>query len=74
MPEYADSRSQDLEKHYHDVGQFYIINTEGFMKTKKIVIGNIVPLVVNELEVQDIDTETDWKIAELKYSIMQKQV
>ena len=25
---------------------------------------------VNELEAQDIDTETDWKIAELKYQIM----
>ena len=27
-------------------------------------------IVMNELNVQDIDTETDWRLAELKYSIL----
>ena len=30
----------------------------------------IVPIVVDEMEVQDIDNETDWKLAEIKYQIM----
>lgn len=69
-PEYLDSRSQDLQPHYHDVGQFYVFRTERFRKNKKLMVGKILPLVVSELEVQDIDNETDWKIAEMKYGLM----
>ncbi len=29
-----------------------------------------VPIIVSELEVQDIDNETDWKLAEIKYKMM----
>ena len=29
------------------------------------------PIVLDELEVQDIDNETDWKLAELKFGFMQ---
>lgn len=70
-PEYLDSRSQDLQPHYHDVGQFYVFRTESFKVNKKLMLGNILPLVVSELEVQDIDNLTDWKIAEIKYQMMQ---
>lgn len=72
-PEYLDSRSQDLQPHYHDAGQFYVFRTEAFRRTKKIMSGNILPLVVSELEVQDIDNLTDWKIAEMKYRLMQEK-
>ena len=70
-PEYLDSRSQDLQPHYHDVGQFYMFRTERFRVNKKLMVGKILPLVVSELEVQDIDNETDWKIAEMKYGLME---
>ena len=30
---------------------------------------NIVPIIVDELEVQDIDNLEDWKIAEVKYAV-----
>ncbi len=66
-PEYLDSRSQDLEPHYHDAGQFYIFRTEAFLKNKRLMVGNILPFVVSEMEVQDIDNESDWEIAEIKY-------
>ena len=66
-PEFMDSRSQDLEKEYHDVGQFYCFKTEAYKKNKKLMLGNILPYVIDEMEVQDIDTESDWKIAEIKY-------
>lgn len=69
-PEYIDSRSQDLEKHYHDVGQFYVFKTKPFQKNKKLMLGDILPLVISEMEVQDIDTQTDWEIAEMKYRIL----
>lgn len=69
-PQYLDSRSQDLEPHYHDVGQFYVFRTESFRRNRKLMVGNILPMVVSELEVQDIDNQTDWEIAEMKYRLM----
>lgn len=71
-PQYLDSRSQDLEPHYHDVGQFYIFRTESFKVNRKLMVGNILPMVVSEMEVQDIDNMTDWEIAEIKYRTMKK--
>lgn len=69
-PENLDARSQDLEKHYHDVGQFYITKVEQYKITKKLMLGNIVPMVISELEVQDIDNQIDWELAELKYKLL----
>lgn len=71
-PEYLVSRSQDLEKHYHDAGQFYVFRTERFKVNRNIMLGNIIPLILDEMEVQDIDNETDWKLAELKYSMIKQ--
>ena len=68
--EYIDSRSQDLEKEYHDVGQFYCFKVEPYKRNKKLMLGKILPYVVPEMEVQDIDTESDWQIAEIKYQAM----
>ena len=69
-PEFIDSRSQDLESEYHDVGQFYCFKIEAYKKNKKLMLGNILPMVIDETEVQDIDNESDWKIAEIKYKAM----
>lgn len=71
-PEYLDSRSQDLKPHYHDVGQFYVFRTGAFQVNRKLMVGNILPMVVSELEVQDIDNQTDWEIAEMKYRLMRQ--
>jgi len=72
-PEYLDSRSQDLQSHYHDVGQFYVFRTDRFAVNKKLMVGDILPFIVSELEVQDIDNLTDWKIAEMKYRFMTEE-
>lgn len=72
-PEFLDSRSQDLEPHYHDVGQFYVLKTEAFKKSQKIMVGNILPFEISEMEVQDIDNQTDWEIAEMKYRILRQK-
>lgn len=71
-PEYLDSRSQDLEPHFHDAGQFYVFRTGAFRKNRRLMVGNILPYEISELEVQDIDSRTDWEIAEMKYRLMGK--
>ena len=73
-PEYLGARSQDLEKHYHDAGQFYIFKTEAFRKNKDLMIGNILPMVLDEMEVQDIDNEQDWEMAQVKYRLLHPQI
>lgn len=71
-PEHRNTRSQDLEPFYHDVGQFYCVNTASFAAQKVLVMEKTVPLVLSELEIQDIDTEEDWKLAELKYRLLRQ--
>ena len=71
--QYAMMRSQDLEEIYHDCGQFYMLRTEPFLHTGKMVTGNTGALVISELEVQDIDNETDWELAEMKYRLLKKR-
>lgn len=68
--EFINTRSQDLEKQYHDAGQFYMYNVKQYLKLRGKISGDIMPIIVNEMEVQDIDNEEDWKLAELKYNIM----
>lgn len=67
FPEYALARSQDLQKIYHDCGQFYACRTDVFLKEGTTDVKRQVPLVLTEMEVQDIDTLEDWEIAEIKY-------
>lgn len=62
-------RSQDLDERYHDAGQFYWCNTSKLLISKKLLTSNTGGIVISELEAQDIDTETDWKLAELKYQL-----
>lgn len=66
-------RSQDLEAVYHDCGQFYWYKVPEFMDKDGIVDEYAAPLIVDELHVQDIDNETDWEIAEMKYEILQRK-
>ncbi|MEG1459296.1 MAG: pseudaminic acid cytidylyltransferase, partial [Acetivibrio sp.] len=66
-PEYANTRSQDLEVFYHDCGQFYCANIKSFLREKTLFMKNTAPIIVPEMEVQDIDCMEDWEIAELKY-------
>ncbi len=69
-PEFLQTRSQDLDNWYHDCGQFYCVKTPAFLEYGEILTDNSIPLLTSELEMQDIDTEEDWKIAEMKYLIM----
>lgn len=69
-PESMLKRSQDLELTFHDAGAFYFFDTSFFMKRKEIWTETTGAYILNELKVQDIDNETDWKLAELKYQLL----
>lgn len=66
-------RSQDLEPQYHECGQYYCMKVDSFLKTQRLVLEHTIPIITSEMEVQDIDDESDWKIAELKYQMMKRQ-
>lgn len=68
-PEYLNTRSQDLAPAYHDAGQFYFFRTDAFLTDKKIFTENTLGIEMPESEVQDIDNEEDWKLAEIKFQI-----
>lgn len=69
-PKYQKSRSQDLMLTFHDCGQFYCIKTKVFLKQKVIITKYTKPLIIPEIEVQDIDILDDWKMAEMKYKFL----
>ncbi|MCM1191822.1 MAG: pseudaminic acid cytidylyltransferase [Butyrivibrio sp.] len=68
-PEYAQARSQDLDPFYHDAGQFYCLRGKSFLEQKTLVMRKTVPLILPEMEIQDIDTEEDWELAQVKYRL-----
>ena len=70
--EFRYTRSQDLEAFYHEAGQFYCYNITDYLDANGTIKENIIPFVLPESEVQDIDTEEDWKMAELKFSMMKR--
>lgn len=72
-PEYAKSRSQDLEKSYHDAGQFYFTDINKMKERQALKGDNTLGFVLSELDVQDLDTMTDWKLAEMKFKICNEE-
>ena len=70
--EYRYTRSQDLEPFYHEAGQFYCYKIQDYLSANGAIKDNIIPYILPELEVQDIDTEEDWKMAEVKYMMMRE--
>lgn len=73
-PEFLQTRSQDLEELYHDCGQFYACRTDAFMRGGTTDVERLAPLIMPATEVQDIDTEEDWVMAELKYKILKPTI
>ncbi|WP_029032964.1 pseudaminic acid cytidylyltransferase [Salinimicrobium terrae] len=74
FPEFEKSRSQDLEKAYHDAGQFYFANTAKLLVNKSIISNSTGGIIINEMEAQDIDTLEDWNLAEVKFKLMKKEI
>ena len=69
QPQYYTSRSQDLERAYHDSGQFYWFSVPALKKNKKLLTNNTGVVELSEMDAHDIDNMEDFKIAEFKYRI-----
>tara|TARA_B110000503_G_C6954902_1_gene332566 strand:+ start:71 stop:754 length:684 start_codon:yes stop_codon:yes gene_type:complete len=65
-PEYELTRTQDLEKTFHDAGQFYWGKAESWRELKKMHTDGL-GIEIPSYRVVDIDTEDDWKRAELLF-------
>ncbi|PMG74965.1 pseudaminic acid cytidylyltransferase [Shewanella sp. 10N.286.51.B7] len=63
-PEHRQSRSQDLIEAYHDAGQFYWGKSEAFLRGDIMYSEKATSYIVPRYQVQDIDTEEDWLLAE----------
>ena len=72
-PENENLRSQDIKPSYYDSGQFYFLNTKEFLKQRTLFAKKALPIIVSELETQDLDNKEDWKMAELKYEALKKR-
>jgi pseudaminic acid cytidylyltransferase len=73
-PENALKRSQDLLPTYHDAGQFYFFNVAKLLETKSILSENSSGIIISEMDAQDIDTEEDWQIAEMKFRLRNEKI
>ena len=66
-PEHAMSRSQDLPMAYHDAGQWYWFQTVAIQTKKTLYTDYTGSILLDEMQVQDVDNESDWQVLELKY-------
>lgn len=64
---YAQTRTQDLESAFHDAGMFYFFDVTRFEQTQSLRTENTIAIEIDENHAQDIDSESDWQLAELKY-------
>jgi len=64
-PAQFNTRSQDLEPAWHDAGQFYWGRSEAWLSGKPLFGPHAAPVPLPRDRVQDIDTEEDWRRAEL---------
>lgn len=72
QPEYAKTRSQDLQVSWHDAGQFYWADTDTWMGGKPILSDGAVGIPLPRHRVQDIDTEEDWQMADHLFAALSK--
>ena len=67
FPEHFATRSQDCPVAYHDAGQFYWGRPAAWLEGRRIFDRHSAPIVIPRWQVQDIDTQDDWKRAEIIY-------
>jgi pseudaminic acid cytidylyltransferase len=74
QPEHYHTRSQELEKAYHDAGQWYWMRSHAMFDAIPVFSPAANAVVVSDMDAQDIDTEEDWRLAELKFQMRQQQL
>ena len=68
-PQFELTRTQDLEKSYHDAGQFYWGKSTAWLAKKKMHTAGL-GMPIPNWRVVDIDTEDDWMRAELLFKAL----
>lgn len=68
FPECEMMRTQDLEKTYHDAGQFYWGKASAWLEEKRMHTAGI-GMVVPSWRFVDVDTDDDWRRAELFFGV-----
>ena len=63
-PEFANTRTQDIEKTFHDAGQFYFGKTEAWLERRPVLNGNSTFIELAKNETLDIDDLEDWELVE----------
>lgn len=71
-PQYEMTRTQDLEKSFHDAGLFYWGKASAWLAHKKMHTAGL-GMPIPHWRVVDIDNEDDWRRAELLFKAMQPQ-
>lgn len=71
-PDQYKTRSQDLTEAWHDVGQFYWGRTDAWRTVETLFGPDTAALQVPRWRVQDIDTEEDWKRAEILARVLRE--
>jgi pseudaminic acid cytidylyltransferase len=69
FPEHYTSRSQDLPEMWHDAAQFYWGTATAWLERKTIIGDRSTIVKLPRWQVQDIDTEDDWFVAEQLYQL-----
>jgi len=70
-PEYYETRSQDLELAWHDVGQFYWGTATAWLQGAPIFSPRTRAIALPQWRVHDIDTPEDWHRAELMHHALE---
>jgi pseudaminic acid cytidylyltransferase len=68
-PEFEMTRTQDLETTYHDAGQFYWGTADAWLAKKKMHTDGL-GMPIPNWRVVDIDSEDDWKRAEILQKVV----
>lgn len=74
QPEQYDKRSQDLEPILHNCGQFYWMKTSALVSETRSFAKRTVGIALSEMDVQDNDTDDDWRMAETRYMVLNRRV
>lgn len=70
FPDNLNARSQDLPEAWHDAGQWYWFRVGRFREIGTVLGPRTASVVLPGTRVQDIDTEDDWAVAEIKHRLV----
>ena len=60
-------RTQDLDKYFHDAGQFYFGHKLAFLESDSLINENSSAILLPKNNACDIDSHEDWQVAEALY-------